>query len=64
MARFKSAGQGATLWVVLIFFGVLVIVGILAWLGRTPHPQPTNPENPRPTARWRVPFPNSSARRG
>ncbi len=64
MASFKSAGQSATMWVVLIFFGVLVIIGILAWLRRTQHLEPTNPGNPRPTSMRQVPFPNSPVRLG
>ncbi len=43
MAEFKRAGMTATMWAVLIFFGVLVLVGILAWLRRTQHNVPTSP---------------------
>ncbi len=50
MAEFKTAGQGPTMWAVLIFFGLLVIVGILLWLRKTEHSQPTAPTNPRPTS--------------
>ena len=35
-----------TFWAVAVFFGVLVIVGIVVWLRRTEHEQPTRPRTP------------------
>ncbi len=46
MTEFKRAGLGATMWAVLILFGVLVIVGLIAWIRRTPHNVPTSPATP------------------
>ncbi len=64
MAGFKSAGQGATMWAVLIFLGVLVIIGIIAWIRRTQHPLPTSPANSKPTSVLQVPIPNCPIRLG
>ncbi len=49
MAGFKRAGISATFWAVAIFFGVLVLIGIIAWLRRTQHNAPTNPASPKVT---------------
>ncbi len=49
MAEFKKAGMSATFWAVAVFFGVLVIIGIIAWLRRTQHNLPTNPATPKVT---------------
>ncbi len=49
MAEFKKAGISATFWAVAIFFGVLVLIGIIAWLRRTQRTAPTNPATPKVT---------------
>ncbi len=47
VATFRKAGISATFWAVALFLGVLVIIGIIAWLRRTQHEQPTNPAAPK-----------------
>ncbi len=46
MADFKKAGISATFWVLALFFGIVVLFGILAWLRLAVHEQPTNPATP------------------
>ncbi len=59
MAEFKRAGYSATFWAVAVFFGVLVIIGIITWLRRTQHNVPTNPATPKVTYAIPTAAPNS-----
>ncbi len=42
----RKEGIGAVFWVTFILFGLLVLIGLFAWMIRKQKPIPNSPERP------------------